>query len=194
MFGSLYQDLGGINIASLGSVPVPWQNEFKVQGSLADPLGRWSGAVSFYSNRYQGALSPTGYGASYQHDRESLITDTSEEHGPSRPPRLSHELRRLHSWSARRFSGPISIRQGAETIQLVAPGKVLTPRLNQLDVSFKKTFRLRDKFVIEPEVQIFNLLNSNAAVFRIECRSEATRRRSCRSRLAARSIARRTAD
>jgi hypothetical protein len=41
---------------------------------------------------------------------------------------------------------------------------VLTPRLNQLDVSFKKTFTLRDKFVFEPEVQIFNILNSNAAV------------------------------
>jgi hypothetical protein len=41
---------------------------------------------------------------------------------------------------------------------------VVTPRLNQLDVSFKKSFRFRDKYVLEPEVQIFNILNNNAAV------------------------------
>jgi hypothetical protein len=56
------------------------------------------------------------------------------------------------------------LKQGAETINLVAPGQVLTPRLNQLDLSFKKTFRLREKYTIEPTVQIFNILNSNAAV------------------------------
>jgi hypothetical protein len=46
----------------------------------------------------------------------------------------------------------------------VAPGQVLTPRLNQFDISFKKTFRLKDKYVLEPEIQIFNMFNSNAAV------------------------------
>jgi hypothetical protein len=51
-----------------------------------------------------------------------------------------------------------------ETLQLVAPGAVRTDRLNQLDISFKKNFRFRERWVLEPEVQIFNLLNSNAAV------------------------------
>jgi len=46
----------------------------------------------------------------------------------------------------------------------VAPGQVLTPRLNQFDIGLKKTFRLRDRFVFEPEIQVFNILNSNAAV------------------------------
>jgi hypothetical protein len=54
--------------------------------------------------------------------------------------------------------------QGSETINLVAPGQVRTPRLNQLDISFKRTFRFREKYVLEPTVQWFNLLNTNAAV------------------------------
>ncbi len=57
-----------------------------------------------------------------------------------------------------------NLKQGAESITLVAPGQVLTPRLNQLDLSFKKTFRFREKYTLEPTVQIFNILNSNAAV------------------------------
>jgi hypothetical protein len=41
---------------------------------------------------------------------------------------------------------------------------VLAPRLNQLDISLKKTFKFRDKWVVEPEAQVFNLTNTNAAV------------------------------
>jgi hypothetical protein len=41
---------------------------------------------------------------------------------------------------------------------------VRTPRLNQLDLSLKRTFKFRERFVLEPEFQVFNLLNTNAAV------------------------------
>jgi len=54
--------------------------------------------------------------------------------------------------------------QGSETLNLVAPGQVRTPRLNQLDLSFKRTFKFREKYVLEPTVQVFNLMNTNAAV------------------------------
>jgi hypothetical protein len=54
--------------------------------------------------------------------------------------------------------------QASETINLVAPGQILTPRLNQFDVGLKKTFKFRERYVFEPEVQVFNLLNGNAAV------------------------------
>jgi hypothetical protein len=53
--------------------------------------------------------------------------------------------------------------QGPETINLVAPGQVLSPRLNQLDLGLKKTITVKEKFVFEPEAQVFNLLNSEAA-------------------------------
>ena len=39
-----------------------------------------------------------------------------------------------------------------------------TPRLNQLDLSVKRTFKFREKYVLEPTIQVFNLLNTNAAV------------------------------
>jgi hypothetical protein len=54
--------------------------------------------------------------------------------------------------------------QPSEVLQLVAPGRVLTPRLNQFDVGFKRVFRFHDKYVLEPTAQIFNMFNSNAAV------------------------------
>src|SRR5207248_6535451 len=63
MFGSSSLTSNGINVASLGKVPSPaWQNEFKAQGAV--PI-RWGivGAVSLYSNRYQGGfLGVTGSG------------------------------------------------------------------------------------------------------------------------------------
>ena len=46
----------------------------------------------------------------------------------------------------------------------MAPGQVLTPRLNQLDFGIKKRFTFKDRLTVEPEVQVFNVLNSNAAV------------------------------
>ena len=54
--------------------------------------------------------------------------------------------------------------QASETINLVAPGQVLAPRFNSVDIGLKKTFRLREKYVIEPTVQVFNLLNDNTAI------------------------------
>jgi hypothetical protein len=35
----------------------------------------------------------------------------------------------------------------SETLQLVAPGQVLTPRLNQLDIGFKKVVHIKERFV-----------------------------------------------
>jgi hypothetical protein len=54
--------------------------------------------------------------------------------------------------------------QGGETINLVSPGSVRTPRLTQLDLSMKRTFRFHERYVLEPTVQVFNLLNTNAPV------------------------------
>src|SRR5262249_27385558 len=37
-------------------------------------------------------------------------------------------------------------------------------RLNQFDVGLKKTIRFRERYVVEPEVQVFNILTSNVGV------------------------------
>src|SRR5262245_42892484 len=56
------------------------------------------------------------------------------------------------------------LTQGAETITLVRPGSRLTPRLNQLDLGFRKVFHIREKFTMMGEVQFFNVTNSNAVL------------------------------
>jgi hypothetical protein len=154
MFGSLYQNLGKV-----GSPP--WQNEFKAQGSL--PI-RWGvvGSLSFYSNRYQGSLSPTGYGPAIS--TTGIVNNGYLGRAWTITSATKYPTNCVGCTPGALVDPGLSASQGAETIQLAAPGQVLTPRLNQLDVSFKKTFRLKEKYVFEPEVQIFNLLNSNAAV------------------------------
>jgi hypothetical protein len=154
MFGQLYQNLGKV-----GSPP--WQNEFKAQGGV--PI-RWGiiGSLSFYSNRYQGALYPTGYGAPIS--TTGIVNNGYLGRAWTITAATKYPTNCVGCTPGALVDPGLSPSQGSETIQLAAPGQVLTPRLNQLDIGFKKTFTIHEKFVLEPEVQIFNILNSNAAV------------------------------
>jgi len=152
---------GGINIASLGNVPSPpWQNEFKVQGSYDV---RWGiiASASFYSNRYQGSFATSGTTNVVVNDgylaRTWNVTSTTRY--PSDCAQCPQDGANPALKALVNPNTPIT-----EALQLVAPGKVLTPRLNQLDIGFKKNFRFKEKYVLEPEIQVFNMLNSNAAV------------------------------
>jgi hypothetical protein len=155
MFGSLYQDLA--------KVPsVPWQNEFKVQGAIPIHWG-FIASASFYSNRYQYAWTPAqtpgGISTGGAIDNGYLArtwTLTAASVYPKNCVGCTP--------GARVFPAGFIMGQGAETINLVAPGQVRTPRLNQLDLGLKKTITLKDRFVFEPEAQVFNILNTNAAV------------------------------
>jgi hypothetical protein len=53
------------------------------------------------------------------------------------------------------------LKQGTETIQLIAPGTRLTPRLNQFDLGLRKVFHLGEKYTLTGEAQFFNVLNVN---------------------------------
>jgi hypothetical protein len=57
-----------------------------------------------------------------------------------------------------------NLKQGSELVPLIAPGSRLTPRLNQLDVGFRKTFHIHERYTIMAEAQIFNLLNVNTVL------------------------------
>jgi len=156
MFGDLYQSLGAVS-------SLPWQNEFKAQAAI--PI-RWGfiASLSLYSNRYQYTYSPAptipatlntggvfndGYlGRTWTLGANSVYPKDCVGCTPG----------------ARVFPTGFVLGQASETINLAAPGQVLTPRLNQLDISLKKTFKFRERYVVEPEAQVFNLLNSNAAV------------------------------
>jgi hypothetical protein len=55
---------------------------------------------------------------------------------------------------------PAGINSGSFTVPLDAPGTLLTPRVNQLDLSFSKRFTVGGiKF--DPKIDFFNALNSD---------------------------------
>jgi len=155
LFGSLYQDLGKV------SSP-PWQNEFKIQGAIPIHWG-FIASASFYSNRYQYAWTPaqTSGGISTGGAiNDGYLARTWTLTGTSVYPKNCLGC----TPGVRVFPAGFVMGQGPETINLVAPGQILTPRLNQLDLGMKRTFTINERFVLEPEVQVFNVLNTNAAV------------------------------
>ena len=157
-FGELFQNLGTV------SSP-PWQNEFKVSGAV--PI-RWGiiASTSFYSNRYQYSFTPA---AGIDHIggigtggviNDGYLARTWTLNANSVYPANCVGC----TPGVRVFPTGFVMGQGPETINLVAPGQVLTPRLNQLDIGLKRTFIFRERWRLEPEVQAFNVLNGNAAV------------------------------
>jgi hypothetical protein len=145
-FGELYQELGAVGNP-------PWLHEFKLQGAI--PLRRgFVFSTSFYSSRYSQGAATGGVANNGYLNRTWTLTAASTY--PKNCVGCTP--------GARVFPAGFVLGQGAETISLVAPGQVRTPRLNQLDLSLKKTFTFRDRWVVEPTGQVFNVLNSNAAV------------------------------
>ena len=55
---------------------------------------------------------------------------------------------------------PAGINSGSFTVPLNAPGTLLTPRVNQLDLSFSKRLTF-GSVKIDPKIDIFNALNSD---------------------------------
>ena len=155
--GSLFQDLG--KVPSL-----PWQNEFKVQGSY--PI-HWGivGSASLYSNRYQssGTFPFSAAGTTTANVNDGYLARTWAVTSTTRYPTDCAACPNDPTTPSKKALVDPNLTM-SETLQLVAPGQVLTPRLNQLDIGFKKVVRIKERFVLEPEVQIFNMLNSNAAV------------------------------
>jgi len=150
---------GGINVASLGALPSPpWANEFKAQGSYRIKWGIVGGA-SLYSNHYQGNFGTGTTGTLNDGYLGRTLSVTSGTRYPSDCSVCPQDGTNPALKALIDPGTPIT-----ETLQLVAPGALRTPRLTQLDISFKRTFRFHDRIVMEPEIQVFNLLNSNAAV------------------------------
>jgi hypothetical protein len=56
------------------------------------------------------------------------------------------------------------LKQGSETIQLIAPGSRLTPQLTQFDIGARRIFRIHEKYTIIPEMQLFNVINASTVL------------------------------
>jgi hypothetical protein len=156
MTGDLYQDLGRIPSP-------PWSNEYKLQGSYPVHFGIFASA-SLYSSRVQGGFSPSGSTAVVVNN--GYLARTWTVTSATRYPSDCAQCPKDPSATDPNRGAIVDpgMRQASETLQLVAPGRVLTPRLTQFDIGFKRPFHVKERVVLEPEVQIFNLLNSNAAI------------------------------
>ena len=181
VFGSADLTVNGINVKSLGSVAPPWAQAFTAQGSIPVKYGFILG-TSFLSNQYQGGFGSgttstlnNGYLA-----RTWSVSNTtrypvgcigcdpipaggtiSAAGAPNGGANCPTGVTPKPTVGCIVNSGLV---QGAETVNLVSPGQVRTPRLNQFDLSLRRTFKFKEKYTLEPEIQAFNILNTNAAV------------------------------
>ena len=123
------------------------------------------GSASLYSNRYQssGTFPFTAVGTTTANVNDGYLARTWAVTSTTRYPADCAACPNDPTTPSLKAKVDPGLTM-TETLQLVAPGQVLTPRLNQLDIGFKKIVRIKDRYVFEPEVQIFNMLNSNAAV------------------------------
>ncbi len=172
LFGSSGLTFQGTNIASLGTVSPPWAQAFTAQASIPIHWG-FVGSLSFLSNQYQGGFSGAGGSGTLNNGYLGRTITISSKTGSVYPNGSIGVAPSLATGTTCATAGPtvgcpidpgFNALQGSETINLVSPGQVRTPRLTQLDLSLKRTFRFREKYVLEPTVQVFNLLNTNAPV------------------------------
>jgi hypothetical protein len=153
--GGLYQNLGT-------SAGIPFRNEFKLQANV--PI-RWGieGNISIYSD----PVFSTNF-ASYQTTSYTPLTLFSGQQEGFRQVNwaISSTTRYPANCNCPNPGGLVDpgLAQASETIPLVSPGSLLTPRLNQIDIGFRKKFLLRDKYTLMGEMQIFNLFNDSTVI------------------------------
>jgi hypothetical protein len=176
-FGDSSLTFQGINVSQLGAVAPPWANNFV--GNAVIPI-KWGvvGALSFLSNNYQGsytaATAASGASTIAANDGYLPRTIAISSRTASVYPNGCVGCQTALGTGQTCVSNPVTIGcpidpgynslQGSTTVQLVGPGAARTPRLNQLDISVKRTFKFKEKYTFEPTFQLFNLLNSNAAI------------------------------
>ena len=153
--GELHRDLGTIN-------GIPYRNEFKLQTNV--PV-KWG--VEVNASLYSDPVFSTNYSVNPGNVAQAGAVLAGQVQGyktvlwPITPT-----TRYPTDCNCPNPGGLVDpgLTQGAETITLVPPGSRLTPRLNQLDLGFRKVFHIQEKFTIMSEAQFFNVTNSSAVL------------------------------
>jgi hypothetical protein len=152
--------IGGVNYCDQRNSDIPWRTGIKVVGMYPLP---WYGVV--VSGAYQGlpgyilgtsALTAGGAGAPNFTNISGLagaLTVTSTTRYTSCPGNSASQGCVVGALIA---PGALS----SLTVPLTPPNTVLTPRLNQLDLSVGKRIAI-GHFRFEPKLDIFNALNSS---------------------------------
>jgi hypothetical protein len=160
--GGLHQDLGAIS-------GVPYRNEFKFQGSMPIKWGIEL-STSFYSQPvYSTNFAVTGGGvgqplAAFDGAISGFKMVNWSLTASTRYPADCASCPADATNSALKAVVDPGLKQGSEVIELVAPGKILTPRQNQIDIGVRKLFKIREKFTVMGEMQVFNIVNANAVL------------------------------
>jgi hypothetical protein len=158
--GRLYQDLGKIpgipyrnEFKLTGSVPLKWG--FQVSASLySNPVYSTNFATNIATNNTNQVYSPQAYFAGQTQGFYAvnwIITPATTYPKDCNCPNPGGLV-------------DPGLKQGSELIPLVAPGSRLTPRLNQLDIGFRRLFHPRESMTLSAEAQIFNIINSNTVL------------------------------
>jgi hypothetical protein len=148
---------------SLGAVGgIPYRSEFKLQGNV--PI-KWGieGNISVYSNPvYSGSY------ASYQGNTYTPLTlfSGAQEGFKEVNWTVTSSTKYPTNCNCPNPGGVVDpgMSQASELIQLIPPGSRLTPRLNQIDIGFRKKFVFHEKYTLMGEMQIFNLFNSSTVI------------------------------
>ncbi len=163
-FGDSSLNYEGINIASLGTVAPPWANNFV--GNAVVPV-RWGikASASFISNNYQRSYGDADNGYLPRTMAISSAKTSVYPNGSVGAAPLGTACTANGGYVVGCAIDPgYNSLQGATTLNLIPPGAYRTARLNQLDLSITRTFRIKEKWTLQPTFQLFNLLNSNAAI------------------------------
>jgi hypothetical protein len=154
--GGLFQSLGKIS-------GVPWRNEFKLQGNM--PI-KWGFEVN--ASLYSDPVFSTNYATPIASSYAGPPLPETVYGGQS----LGYKTVNWTISPATKYPtdcvcpnpGAVvdpGLSQGAETLQLIAPGSRLTPRLTQFDMGVRKTFHIHEKYTMMGEMQVYNIMNAN---------------------------------
>ncbi len=157
--GSLQQALGTIS-------GVPFRSEFKLQANVPIKWG-FEFNASLYSDPVYSTNFATPIASSTTGPPLPLTAFSGQNQGFKTvnwpiSPSTTYPL----DCNCPSPGAPVDpgLRQGSETIQLIAPGSRLTPQLTQFDIGARRVFRIHEKYTIIPEMQLFNVINASTAL------------------------------
>jgi hypothetical protein len=155
--------IGGVNYCDQTNSGIPWRTQFKLAGTY--PLPWWGINVAGSFQALPGyilgtsALTAGGAGApnftSYSGVASSWTVTGTTTYAVCPGNSASQGC----VVGQRVVQGGV-INSGSFTVPLNAPGTLLTPRVNQLDLSFSKRLTF-GSLKIDPKIDIFNALNSD---------------------------------
>jgi hypothetical protein len=154
--------IGGVNYCDQTNSGIPWRTQFKLAGTYPLPWWGITTAASFQALPGYilgaSALAAGGAGAPV------FTTYSGTASTWTVTPTTNYVVCPGNSASQGCVVGarvvPAGINSGSFTVPLDAPGTLLTPRVNQLDLSFSKRITVGGiKF--DPKIDFFNALNSD---------------------------------